>query len=161
MTPAELTRQTNIMDAALNLNQRTRRTIKLCLAGINIQYPWTDHILEHRKTIETRTYPLPKKHKGKNMWIIETPGSLKTFKARVVGVVNFGYSEEYLTMSEWGWDIERHCCGIHSGYHWDGVSKKFRWLITMARRIERPFLAADMSRGIVYSSPHEAWVELL
>jgi hypothetical protein len=43
--------------------------------GLNIQRPWAGLILQGRKTIEARTYPL-RGYKDESIWIIQTPGKL-------------------------------------------------------------------------------------
>ena len=133
----------------------------LNLPGINIQCPWAEMILKGEKVFETRTYPLPRKHVSKMMWLIETPGAAKDIRARVVGVVTFYFSKEYKTMAEWDADIDGHRCGFGSQFCWGPGQEKrrFGWYVSQASRLRESFSAAPMSRGVVYSSPYEAEVE--
>lgn len=134
--------------------------MKLRIAGINIQYPWADKLLDKEKTIETRTYDLPNKHKDEDLWVIETPGKLGKFNARVVGIIRFESSKRYCSEREWVQDDDKHLCVKGSGYEWDGKTKKYGWTISKTIRLKEPFPASDMKRGIIYSSPYEAEVEL-
>src|SRR4051812_13695267 len=65
------------------------------LPAINVQFPISQLILSGQKTVETRTYPIPRQWISQPMWIIETPGKTGTFKARAIGVVTFGNSFRY------------------------------------------------------------------
>ena len=40
--------------------------------GLEMQAPWAEELLSGRKTIETRTYPLPESLIDKKIWIIES-----------------------------------------------------------------------------------------
>ena len=73
---------------------------RLTLPGINIQSPWAELLLTGLKRIETRKYPLPQKHDAEWMWLIETPGKLKHFKARVVGIIQFAETFEYKNIEQ-------------------------------------------------------------
>jgi hypothetical protein len=61
----------------------------LCLRGLNIQYPFSQLILEGLKVKEARTYELGKRniaHPGEELFLIETPGSRNTVGALVEGM---------------------------------------------------------------------------
>jgi len=133
--------------------------MKLKLAGINIQFPWADMILRGLKTVETRNYDIPDKHVNKDMWLIETPGKCGVHKARVVGIIRFQFSRWYMLQEDWDLDINLHRCFPGTGFDWN--IQKRGWIISKAVRISLPFYCDKMSRGIVYSSPYEAHVELL
>ena len=60
----------------------------LCLRGLNVQYPFSQLILEGLKVKEARTYKLGKRniaHPGEEMFLIETPGSRRAAGALVEG----------------------------------------------------------------------------
>src|SRR5687768_8302611 len=79
------------------------------IAGINIQYPWSQLLASGLKTVETRKYPLPEKYAGIPLAIIETPGAHKPkFRARIIGVITFSHSIEYKSQREWTTDERRH-----------------------------------------------------
>lgn len=123
--------------------------------GINVQAPWARLLLDQKKQIETRTYPLPEKYVGKDLWLIETPGPLGKFKARVVGVIRFSGSKEYRSKAEFETDVDLHL--IHQDnqdYRWRVGVKKFGWIVDRVSRIEE--FVAPVPRGIVYASPFEA-----
>lgn len=125
------------------------------LPGINIQAPWARLLLEGKKQIETRTYALPEKYVGKDLWLIETPGSLGKFKARVIGVIRFSESKEYRSKAEFNSDVDLHL--IHPDnqeYRWRAGIRKFGWIVERVSRIEE--FKAPFPRGIVYASPFEA-----
>jgi len=118
------------------------------LPGINVRYPWSQYLIEGKKTIETRTYPIPTKFIGQEMAIIETPGKEK-FRARVVGIIVFGESFEYKTRKEFYGDADRHFVSADSEYAWK-VGKKFGWPVVRVERKERE-LPEGFRRGIVYA----------
>ena len=147
------------------------------LRGINIQRPWARKILEGRKTIEARKYPL-KGYKGEDLWIIETRGDLgdyvdeasdvafmlsaaggggavlrggvgrHRFKSRIVGVVRFEEDFEYHGVDQWRSDVDRHC--ITSGhFDWDPRrSKMYAWRVASARLLVEP-QAEPVTKGMV------------
>jgi hypothetical protein len=123
--------------------------------GINVQAPWARLLLEQKKQIETRTYPLPAKYVGKDLWLIETPGSLGKFKARVIGVIRFAESKEYGSKDEFNSDIDLHL--VHPDnqeYRWRAGIRKFGWIVESVCRTEE--FEAPFPRGIVYASPFES-----
>ena len=126
----------------------------LLLPGINIQQPWSEMIMGGIKTIELRKYPLPDKFYGKLMWLIETPGKVGKFKARVIGIVSFKYSVRYSSVENYRRDRDKHRVFGFSPHLWCGVGPMFAWPIKCAKTI-RPFPAKNMSRGMVYSSPYK------
>lgn len=77
--------------------------------GVNIQHPIPEWILSGKKTIETRTYPIPPHLVGRPVAIIETPGGRSGFRARVAGIVVFGQSFPYRSKKEFYADSKYHC----------------------------------------------------
>lgn len=58
----------------------------MALRGINIQRPWARLLLQGRKTIETRSYPL-KGYAEEDLWVIETRGSSDAVVAELEQVI--------------------------------------------------------------------------
>lgn len=127
--------------------------LKKCLPGLNLQAPWTQWILEGRKTVETRFYPLPKKYVGKEMLIIETPGKTGKFKARIVGIVVFGEPFQYQSKKEFYADRARHLVDTASpNFTWESGKgkKKWGWPVGKTRRMYIK-LPIGIKRGILYT----------
>ncbi len=95
--------------------------------GINIQFPISRLILQGAKTIETRTYPIPKKFIGQEMVIIETPGKRGKFKARMIGLIVFGDSFKYESEAAFYNDLERHHVSPDSIWAWQAREPKWGW----------------------------------
>lgn len=126
------------------------RTMKL--PGLNVQAPWARLLLDGEKTVETRTYPLPEKYVDKDLWLIETPGPSKAFKARVIGVIRFTGSKRYQSAAEFYRDRGLHLIDPDSSkYAWKTGILKYRWQVGTVRKV-KPF-AAPFPRGIVYCRP--------
>lgn len=119
--------------------------------GINIQFPISQLILSGEKSIETRTYPLPKKYIGQEMAIIETPGKGGRFKSRVVGIIVFGESFRYPSSKKFYEDQTRHRVSRDSDWAWNPDKGKWGWPILKVSLLERP-LEIDGKAGIVYRS---------
>lgn len=123
---------------------------KRALPGINIQYPISKLILEGKKTIETRTYPIPKKYIKKEMYIIETPGKEGKFKARIIGTIVFGESFEYKNEKDFYRDTSKHCVTADSIWKWVNNKKKWGWPITYTKAFVVPKKVKG-ARGIVFT----------
>lgn len=126
----------------------------ISLPGLNVQTPWAQLLLEGKKTIETRTYPLPEKYQGKDLWLIETPGKAGKFKARVIGVIRFSGSKKYKTVAEFNADYDLHQVGEDDpNFSWKKGELKFGWILEHVKIIQ-PF-DAPSPRGIVYCGQFE------
>ncbi len=98
-------------------------TEKKSYPGINIQWPYSEWILEGKKTIETRSYPIPPKYLGKEMVLIETPGKKGHFKARMRGVIVFTQCFMYENETSFYLDQARHLVIKKSDYSWNSKCK--------------------------------------
>lgn len=126
------------------------------LPGLNVQAPWARLLLEGTKTIETRTYPLPEKYLGQDLWLIETPGRLGKFKARVIGVIRFSDCKEYESATAFYEDSDLHLIEVGSqDYEWRSGVQKFGWVVASARKTVE--FVAPSPRGIVYALPFERY----
>lgn len=122
------------------------------LPGINIQAPWARLLLEGKKSIETRTYPLPEKYLGQELWLIETPGHFGKFKARVIGVIKFSGYKAYKSASEFYGDKDLHLVEPNNtDYAWKKGIPKYGWMVESVRKIQ--IFEAPSPRGILYSRP--------
>ena len=93
--------------------------------GINIQWPISRDILSGKKSIETRTYPIPEKYLRKEMLLIETPGPHGNFKARIMAIIKFIDCFEYKNKREFYMDYKRHLIDENSHWAW---KKKAKWV---------------------------------
>ena len=82
------------------------------IPGLNIQWPWSELLLNGRKTEETRTYALPARYEGVELAVIETPGQTGKVngasRARIIGTITFNKSFAYLSKKKWIEDFDRH-----------------------------------------------------
>jgi hypothetical protein len=118
------------------------------LPGVNIQFPISREILAGKKTIETRTYPLPLEYVGQELAVIETPGSTGEFKARVVATIRFGESFRYKNKKEFYSDSKRHLVTPNSPWRWE--KPKWGWPI-LAIDIKIEVSGAPRKKGIIFT----------
>lgn len=118
--------------------------------GINIQYPISELIISKRKTIETRTYPIPKHYVGKDMVLIETPGKQGKFKARMIALIRFGDSFEYKSKLAFYRDTKNHCVTADSIWAWQDGVPKWGWPVEVIRVFSKP-LPLQKRAGIKFS----------
>jgi hypothetical protein len=118
--------------------------------GINIQFPISELILSGKKTIETRTYPLPARHIGSTLAIVETPGKSGTFRSRIVGLIEFGESFQYETEEQFYKDKAKHCVSPDSIWAWRRDKGKWGWPISRVTRLKQS-LPLKKRPGIVYT----------
>lgn len=130
-----------------------KREITRTIAGLNIQYPWSRYILEGRKTIETRHYPLPEKHMGKEMALIETPGKKGRqlgIETKIVGIIVVEKCFLYPTEKSWVKDLESHLVQPDDAdYGYEEGRDKWGWVIKVVRLLE-PQMPPKI-RGIKYA----------
>lgn len=96
---------------------------KKTYTGINIQWPISELILSGQKTIETRTYPIPKKYLNQEMLMIETPGKNGKFKARIVAIIKFTDCFRYKNKKDFYKDSHKHFVTSSSEWAWGTKSK--------------------------------------
>lgn len=125
--------------------------------GINIQWPWSRLLLDGKKTIETRAYPLPVRLRGKWIAIIETPGPngkkmAAIDRAEVIGLIKFSGSKLYSSAVVWRSDFDRHLVNEDDPlYAFDSARPKYGWIVEDVLTVARQ--SPPKSRGIVYSRP--------
>ena len=116
--------------------------------GINIQWPISQDILTGKKTVETRTYPLPSQYLNQEMLLIETPGPKGKFKARMVAIIKFTQCFEYKNEKAFYADYSRHLVDKNSPWAWKDKNK-WGWIVELLRKLkmQRPC----PRKGIVYT----------
>lgn len=118
--------------------------------GINIQWPISEEITSGRKTIETRTYPIPEKYLNQEMLLIETPGKSKEFKSRIVAIIKFTSCKGYKNKAEFYTDTSKHLVDENSPWAWKD-KKKFGWEIEVVKKLPFP-LDYTKRKGIVFTN---------
>ncbi len=118
-------------------------------SGINVQWPISELILSGEKTIETRTYPIPKHYLNVDMILIETPGKKGKFKARMRGIIRFTDCFKYPSKAAFYRDSSKHCVTPESEWAW--LDKpKWGWEVSVVEVFELPKPLQKPS-GIKYS----------
>jgi hypothetical protein len=119
-------------------------------SGINIQWPISETILNGRKTIETRTYPLPQKYLNKELLLIETPGSEGKFKARIIAIIVFTDCFEYKNKNEFYKQKNLHLVTPDSKWAWSN-KVKFGWKLKLVKKFNKP-IKAPLRKGIKFTN---------
>jgi len=96
--------------------------------GINIQFPISQEILSGKKTVETRTYPIPNSYLGKTLLLVETPGKSGKFKARIAAKIRFKECFLYPSKAAFYRDQKRHLVEAGSAWAWKDKAK-WGWVI--------------------------------
>ena len=107
------------------------------ISGINIQAPWTTLLLDGKKTIETRTYPIPKHYIDQELVIIETPGKKGKFRSRMIGLIVFGESFRYESSTEFYADFSRHFVTKESAWAWHNTKPKWGWPVQVVKQFKK------------------------
>ncbi|PIR21697.1 MAG: hypothetical protein COV44_11860, partial [Deltaproteobacteria bacterium CG11_big_fil_rev_8_21_14_0_20_45_16] len=118
--------------------------------GINIQFPISQLILSGAKTVETRTYPLPRKYENIEMILIETPGKVGNFKSRAVAKITFGESFQYRSRTDFLRDAQKHKVAQDSPWAWRS-KPKWGWPIAAIKPFPNPKMIFG-KRGIIFST---------
>jgi hypothetical protein len=135
---------------------------------LEMQLPWSRHLVEGRKTIEVRSYPLPLELLGRKMYILESqPGTdgVSTLgdkiylqssssnidscsQCEIRGWSIFGSVKDYTSQEEFQADQVHHLVTPSSGYAWkEGTTKVLHgWVVTdceVLEGISQPAIEAD------------------
>ena len=122
------------------------------MTGLNIQAPWSSLLIDGLKSVETRSYHLPLKYEGVELYLVETPGKLGKFKARVIGTITFSHSFKYPDQKAWQDDHNRHCVAIDDPiYNWKDDKPKYGWVVCSVKKFDEP-LDFVGKRGIIFTS---------
>ena len=128
----------------------------IMIAGVNIQSPWSELLLNKQKFIETRSYALPKKHEGSWLALIETPGKVakgsNSKKARITGLIKFSRSICYNSEAEWVADFESHRVpSWHPVFGYRHDKLKWGWEVEDVAPFDEA-LPPPLKRGIIFAS---------
>lgn len=121
------------------------------MTGLNVQIPWSRLLIDGDKSVETRSYPLPKKYEGVELALIETPGKYGRFKSRIIGTITFSHSFQYPDKNAWIDDYNRH--KVEEGdefFHWDDNKPKYGWVVSKITKFDN-FFDPPTRRGIVFT----------
>ncbi len=124
--------------------------------GINIQWPWSQFIIEARKTVETRTYPIPPKYLNVEMALIETPGLFVNTgqapsTAQIIGIIKFTKCTKYKSKSHWLKDEKRHLVKIDDAQFGWTNGPKWAWEVQIIHVFTSP-ISAPKRKGIVFTT---------
>ena len=120
------------------------------MTGLNIQTPWASLLINGSKSVETRSYPLPKKYEGVPLALVETPGKSGKFKSRIIGQITFSHSFKYPDEQSWKNDYLRHgvsCSDLM--YSWDN-KPKYGWVVSDITKYDEPIIVKK-KKGIVFT----------
>ena len=118
--------------------------------GINIQWPISELILSGHKTVETRTYPIPKSYLNKEVLLVETPGKSGNFKSRIRGIISFSDCFQYMNEQEFYDDFDRHRVDRESIWKYDSHRGKWGWKVRLVKKFDLP-KALNRRTGIRYA----------
>jgi hypothetical protein len=121
------------------------------VSGLNVQEPWASLLINGEKSVETRSYPLPKKYEGVELALIATPGKKRNFQSKIIGVITFSHSFQYKNIKEWLHDSNRHCIMPDSKYYWDVSKQKYGWVVSNINKFNNP-IDPPAKRGIIFVS---------
>ena len=121
------------------------------MTGLNIQSPWSTLLIDGEKSVETRSYPLPKKYEGVELALIETPGKSGNFKSRIIGTITFSHSFQYPNERSWIDDYARHRVETNDKqYGWNYSKPKYGWVVSQINKFDE-VLSAPKKKGIVFT----------
>ena len=122
------------------------------MTGLNIQIPWSTLLINGDKSVETRSYPLPKKYEGIELGLIETPGKTGSFKSRIIGIITFSHCFKYPDKNAWIYDYERHLVKeCHPFFSWDDNKPKYGWVVSNIEKFDEP-IPYLKKKGIVFTN---------
>lgn len=104
--------------------------------GLEVQVPWTTHLLEKKKSIETRDYPLPSYLVHQPIALVEAPlGGLSKVgldQGKIVGIIIFGSCRHYMSRDVWEKDSPFHGVNpsaLPTDYGWIDGKEKYGWMV--------------------------------
>lgn len=122
------------------------------MTGLNIQIPWSTLLINGDKSVETRSYRLPKQYEGVSLALIETPGKKGNFKSRVIGEITFSHCFKYSTKYEWISDYNRHKVNENDQkFGWNPSVSKYGWVVSNIVKYDEPIIV-NKKKGIVFTT---------
>lgn len=134
--------------------------------GLEMQQPWSQHLLNGKKTIETRAYDLPKALIGKKIFILESKSGEDGISSignylvgdeiydsiNVVGWVIFNKVIIYRYRSKFEADEEKHMVKRDSGYGWrDDTRIVYGWVVSKKTKFNNVDAKNGVKKPIVQS----------
>lgn len=119
------------------------------LSGLNVQEPWASLLINGQKSVETRSYALPKKYEGVELALIATPGKKRNFKSKIIGTIIFSHCFQYKNLDEWIQDSNRHCIEPNSKYYWNVTKQKYGWVVSNVTKFNNA-IDPPILRGIIF-----------
>lgn len=121
------------------------------MTGLNVQTPWSTLLINGQKSVETRSYPLPKRYEGVPLSLIETPGKSAKFKSRIIGQITFSHSFQYPDENAWKDDYARHRVEENDPmYGWKSNKKKYGWVVSNVIKFDEP-IVVNKRKGIIFT----------
>jgi predicted transcriptional regulator len=130
----------------------TRKGSAIHIPGLHIREPWSQLILNGSKTVETRSYPLPKKHLGQFLAIIETTGVKSSKRAAIVGLVRFDSCHRYSSKRQWESEKSLHRVSPDDpSFRYVEGKEKWAWVVGRVIQLNAT-IAPPKKRGIVFAT---------
>ena len=124
----------------------------LILSGLNVQEPWASLLINGTKSVETRSYAIPKKYEGVELAIIATPGRKGNFKSKIIGTIIFSHCFKYTNIYDFENDYNRHLVLVDDkNYGWKNDKHKYGWVVSNFEQFDKP-LDPPAKRGIIFVS---------
>jgi hypothetical protein len=121
------------------------------LTGLNVQAPWSSLLINGLKSIETRSYHIPTKYVNHPLYLVETPGKLGKFKARVIGTITFSGSFKYPNKTSWINDYAKHLVSQNDPFYSWNDKPKYGWVVCSVNKFDEP-LDISGKRGIIFTN---------
>jgi hypothetical protein len=125
------------------------------MTGINIQTPWSHLLINGSKTVETRSYSLPKKYENVELALIETPGKSAKFKSRIIGTITFSHSFLYETKDDWISNYDNHMVDQNDKLYGWSEKPKYGWVVSRINKFDQPKTILSR-KGIIFTTGIEA-----
>lgn len=121
------------------------------MTGLNVQIPWSSVLINGDKSVETRSYTLPKKYEGIELALIETPGKYGKFKSRIIGTITFSHCFRYPNKQSWINDYNRHLVATNDKFYlWSDNKPKYGWVVSNIIKWDEPIIVSKR-KGIVFT----------
>ena len=121
------------------------------MTGLNVQAPWSSLLINGLKSIETRSYHIPTKYVNHPLYLVETPGKLGKFKARVIGTITFSGSFKYPNKTSWINDYAKHLVSQNDPFYSWNDKPKYGWVVCSVNKFDEP-LDISGKRGIIFTN---------
>ena len=130
--------------------------------ALEVQAPFSQYIATGRKTIETRSYPLPDELLKRPILLCESSHGVAMVSnikgdvvlrgqegLHIIGVITVNKCEEYKSFEEWEQDREQHMVPPSSLYDWSPTptGRRWGWFIEAVENYEQPKPVPGMKRS--------------